>query len=226
MCDVAGIEVPPARPRLALLHATPVAIAATHDAFSAHWPEAELVDLLDTGLTLDRARTATLSVELIDRFVALAGYGHKAGAKGILATCSAFGPAIERADETLPIPVVKPNAAMFCQALTHGGRIAMLATFSPAVDSMSGEFFQIAGANGHLNAIVVDDAMDALRRGDTARHNQLIAERAADLVGYDAIMLAHFSTSRAAATVRAAVDTPVITAPESAVLAIRAAMVG
>ena len=42
--------------RIVLLHATPVAMAPIHTAFSEIWPEAELVNLLDDGLSIDRAR--------------------------------------------------------------------------------------------------------------------------------------------------------------------------
>ncbi|BBX34313.1 Asp/Glu/hydantoin racemase [Mycolicibacterium mageritense DSM 44476 = CIP 104973] len=212
-----------APPRVVLLHATPVAMAPIHEAFAERWPEAELVDLLDTGLTIDRARTTALTSRLIDRFVSFAEYGHLAGASGILATCSAFGPAIELAGKRLPIPVMKPNEAMFRAALGQGTRIAMLATFAPAVASMSAEFAQMS-RDGELHTVVVEEAIHALRRGDVAHHNRLVAGRAADLGDYDAIMLAHFSTSHAATEVRAAVNVPVFTAPESAVLAIRAAV--
>ncbi len=120
-------------PRIVLLHATPVAIDPIHEAFARGWPEADLVNLLDDALSPDRARTPDLTEEMIDRFVALAHYGHRIGADGLLVTCSAFGPAIERAAAELPIPVLKPNEAMFAQALSHGERIGMLATFAPAV---------------------------------------------------------------------------------------------
>jgi Asp/Glu/hydantoin racemase len=64
--------------------------------------------------------------------------------------------------------------------------------------------------------------MALLRKGDADSHNRLIAERAPELAGCDAIMLAHFSTSRAAAAVRAVVDVPVLTAPDAAVDRMRA----
>lgn len=59
--------------------------------------------------------------------------------------------------------------------------------------------------------------MDALRSGDVTTHNHLIAERARTLVDCDAVMLAQFSMTRAAASVRAAIKTQVLTAPQTAV---------
>ena len=69
------------------------------------------------------------------------------------------------------------------------------------------------------------DAIDRLRGGDADTHNRLVAEHAPQLAGCDAIMLAHFSTSRAAAAVRATVATPVFTAPDAAVARMRALIV-
>jgi len=77
-----------------------------------------------------------------------------------------------------------------------------------------------------LRTIVVDGAMDALRKGDAARHNQLVAARAPELADCDGIMLAHFSTSRAAADVSAAVKAPIFTAPDAAVDRLKAVVAG
>ena len=189
------------------------------------WPEAEAVNLLDDSLTTDRAKDgADLSEELIERFVAFGRYADRIGADGILVTCSAFGPAIERMADELPVPVLKPNEAMFRAAIAAGGRIGMLATFAPAVSTMTEEFGQFASDTGSaatLDTIVVTDAIDLLRKGDAAAHNRLVAARAPELAKHDAIMLAHFSTSRAVEAVRAVVDVPVLSAPDAAVLRMR-----
>ncbi len=58
-----------ARPRIALIHATPVAMAPIHAAFAADWPEAELTNLLDDSLSIDRARSKEMTPELTDRIV-------------------------------------------------------------------------------------------------------------------------------------------------------------
>lgn len=71
-------------PRIVLLHATPVAMDPVHTAFHDLWPEAELVNLLDDGLTADRAKEPDLSAGLTDRFVRLCRYGEDMGAAAIL----------------------------------------------------------------------------------------------------------------------------------------------
>lgn len=207
-------------PRIVLLHATPVAMQPIQAAFAERWPEAETVNLLDDGLSIDRAREADLSEAMIRRFVEFGVYGSNMGADGILITCSAFGPAIDRLSRTVTIPVLKPNEAMFQAALAQGERIGMLATFAPSVGTMTDEFDEFVAASGKsatLTTVLVADAIDLLKQGDATSHNRLVAARAPELAGCDAIMLAHFSTSRAAASVRDAVRVPVLTAPQAAV---------
>ena len=70
------------RQRIVLLHATPVAVAPIQAAFAENWPEPETVNLLDDGLTIDRAREADLSEAMIERFVDFGRYAHRIGADG------------------------------------------------------------------------------------------------------------------------------------------------
>lgn len=206
--------------RIVLLHGTPVAMEPIQRSFAARWPDAEIVDLLDASLSIDRAKDKDLTPRMFERFIELGSYAHRIGADGILVTCSAFGPAIERMRKELPIPVLKPNEAMFHAALKKGSRIGMLATFAPSVSTMTDEFDEFVretGSKATLQTVVVDRAMDALRKGDAATHNDLVAARAPDLAHCDAIMLAHFSTSRALERTIAAVKVPVLTAPDAAV---------
>ncbi len=207
-------------PRIALIHAVTVAMAPVHDAFRLLWPEAECTDLLDTALAVDRERDGELTVAMMRRIETLADYAAGTGAAGILFTCSAFGEAIEAVAAASRVPVLKPNEAMFEAALAAGRHIGMLATFQPSVDSMETEFRDLAAARrsaATLETICVAGAMPALRNGDGATHDRLLAEAAPRLDGCDAILLAHFSTSRAEAAVRTAVSCPVLTAPGAAV---------
>ena len=218
-----------AHTRIVLLHATPVAMGPVHAAFQALWPEAELVNLLDDGLTTDRATENDLSPAMMSRFVSLCRYGQSIAADGLLITCSAFGPAIERAADELTIPVLKPNEAMFQDAIRAGNRIGMVATFAPSLLTMEAEFrdeVRRMGSAAELTSVVVPEAMAALRKGDAATHDRLVSERGRELEGFDAIMLAHFSTSQAAPALRALTSTPILTAPESAVARMRQLVAG
>ncbi|WP_158781406.1 aspartate/glutamate racemase family protein [Pantoea sp. BAV 3049] len=213
--------------RIVLLHATPVAMTPIHTAFNEVWPEAETINLLDDGLSIDRAREPELSSAMIDRFVRFGHYAYDMQAQGILITCSAFGPAIDRLAKEVPVPVLKPNEAMFFDALAQGKNIGMLATFGPAVETMTEEFNEYvakSGSSARLNTLLVDDAIGLLKKGDAESHNRLVAARAKELAQCDVIMLAHFSTSRAATSVRAQVDIPVLTAPHAAVKRMRASV--
>jgi Asp/Glu/hydantoin racemase len=219
----------PSKPRIVLLHGTPVAMEPIQRSFAARWPDAEIVDLLDASLSIDRAKDHDLTPRMFERFMELGSYAHRIGANGILVTCSAFGPAIERMGRELSMPVLKPNEAMFQAAMAKGTRIGMLATFAPSVLTMTDEFDEFvrtSGSKATLKTIVVDGAMAALRGGDAETHNRLVAARAPELADCDAIMLAHFSTSRAFEATRAAVKAPVLTSPDAAVDRMRAMVAG
>src|SRR5690348_11077111 len=195
-------------------------MAPVHDAFRQLWPEAECVDVLDTSLSRDREREGRLTERMTARFLLLAKYAEDNGAAGILFTCSAFGDAIEAAAAEAHIPVLKPNEAMFEAALAAGSRLGMLATFEPSVAGMEAEFRDIAakaGSAATLESHCAAGAMKALQGGDGATHDRLLADAAPRFAEYDAILLAHFSTSRAEKAVRAAVKCPVLTAPGAAV---------
>jgi Asp/Glu/hydantoin racemase len=147
------------------------------------------------------------------------------GASGILFTCSAFGKAIERVAGRFAFPVLKPNEAMYEEALSRGGRIGMLVTFEPSVASMTAEFEALVRARGasvELRAVHVPGAMAALEGGDAATHHALLAEAAAGLAGVDAIMLAQFSMAGAEPAVRSHVSVPVLTSPAAAVRKLKA----
>lgn len=211
--------------RIALIHALRLSIDPSVDAFHASWPEAECVNLLDDSLSVDRERAGELTPAIAARIAALGSHARACGARGILYTCSAFGAAIDAVACLSAIPVLKPNEAMFAEALSLGKRIGMLATFAPSIPSMETEFRADAeGRDATIASVHVPGALAALQRGDAATHDALIADaaRRAASEGLDALMLAQFSMARARDAVRAVVSCPVLTSPHSAVLRLRA----
>jgi aspartate/glutamate racemase len=206
--------------RIALIHAVRLAMQPVEDAFKRHWPGAERINLLDDALSVDRERAGALTPELSRRIAALAEYALGNGAAGILYTCSAFGEAIEAVQRSARIPVLKPNEAMFAEALARGRRLGLLASFASSIDSMGKELRDLA-PNLDLQTACVPQALTALQAGDGAQHDALLAAVAPTLAGCDAIMLAQFSTARAKDAVAAAVRCPVLSSPDSAVLAMK-----
>jgi hypothetical protein len=146
-----------------------------------------------------------------------------------LFTCSAFGSAIEQAARLLDVPVLKPNEAMFEAAIERGPRTAMIYTFGPAAAGMEDEFREEAARRDPAATITsfhAPNALDALKGGDAATHNRLVTERANGMSGFDALVLAHFSTSRAADSVRAVTSIPVLTSPDAAVAKMKRLIAG
>jgi Asp/Glu/hydantoin racemase len=176
------------------------------------------MNLLDDSLSADLSRDGRLTPAMTERFLTLARYAHGTGADGILFSCSAFGPCVEACAAALPIPVLKPNEAAIEEAIAHGKRIGLLATFPGTLASMPPEF----PPGTELVPCLVEGAMAALDAGDLDAHDRLAAEASKRLADCDAILLGQFSLARAAPRVSAATGRPVVTTPGSAVRKLRA----
>jgi Asp/Glu/hydantoin racemase len=214
--------------RIALIHATALAVEPIATAFSRHWPQARRMNLLDDSLSVDLAEAGSLDPAMVRRFVDLARYARRAGCDGILFTCSAFGPAIEAAAAAVDVPTFKPNEAMFDEALTRcrpeGGTLGLIATFEPSVAPMAAELMDKARQRGtrvELRTAFVPEAMQDLAEGHAAQHHEKIAVAARTLRGCDVVMLAQFSMAAAAAAVQAELSCPVLSSPDCAVLALQ-----
>ena len=207
--------------RIALIHALSHSVAPIKEAFERDWPEAVRMNLLDDSLSADLARSGKgLDEVMHERFRRLAQYAVDTGARGILFTCSAFGPCIEAvARRHSGLPVLKPNEAMIEEVAQGQGRLGLIATFAPTLASMPAEFPQ----GTLLELALAEGALDALNAGDTQRHDALIAEQAAALRerGCTRLALAQFSMARARAACEAASGLPVLTTVDSAVKALR-----
>jgi hypothetical protein len=214
--------------RIALIHATPLSIAPITAAFERLWPQPHRMNLLDDSLSVDRNAAGRLTPEMVSRFEMLARYAQSTDCNAILFTCSAFGPAIEAAGRATGLPTLKPNEAMFEQALGlpvpgRALRLGLVATFQPSIGSMREELQAMARERGvalDLRSVFVPQAMDDLAQGRAAEHHRRIAEGARALADCDAVLLAQFSMAAAAPDVQAQLPCPVLTSPDCAVRAL------
>ena len=186
------------------------------------------MNLLDDSLSVDRAQAGSLTADMVQRFVDLAGYARGTGCEAILFTCSAFGPAIEAAAVAVRLPTLKPNEAMFQQALDQcaavGGRLGLLATFEASIASMAAELQLMAQGRGQridLRTAFVAGAMQDLAEGRPQEHHLKIAEAARELADCGVVMLAQFSMAAAQPLVQQSVACPVLSSPDCAVLALK-----
>lgn len=211
--------------RIALIHALAHSVAPINAAFAQDWPAAVCMNLLDDSLSADLARNGRgLDAAMHARFEALADYAVGTGADGILFTCSAFGPCIERVAALHPgIPVLKPNEAMVAEAVATGRRIGLIASFAPTLQSMPPEF----PPGTALQLALAEGAMQALDTGDGELHDRLVAAQAQHLQreGCEVIALAQFSMARARRLCEQATGLPVLTTVDSAVSALRSRLV-
>ena len=207
--------------RIALIHALSHSVAPINAAFERDWPEAVRMNLLDDSLSADLARGGRgLDAAMHERFQRLAQYAVDTGAKGILFTCSAFGPCIEAvAQRHAAIPVLKPNEAMIAEAAQGQGKLGLIATFAATLVSMPPEF----PPGVAMETALAEGALDALDAGDTQRHDVLIAAQAVALRerGCTRLALAQFSMARARNACEQASGLPVLTTVDSAVRALR-----
>lgn len=208
-------------PRITLIHAVAVAIPPVLEAFREGWPDAEVSNLLDDGLTGALAREGGLTPRIAQRIRDLATYAARSGADGILFTCSAFTPAMDQAREDVTIPLLKPDEAMFGDALAAGRRIGVIATFPGTIPVAEPQIRAAAAARGidvEIVSAVAPEAFKAMNANDTATHDRLVVEAAVTVAPQvDVICLAQFSMARARAAVQHRVSVPVLTSPKAAV---------
>ena len=224
-------------PRIALIHATPLAINPVNSSFQKLWPEAKLQNILDDSLSRDLAALGHLTADMVERFIDLAQYAKRVGCQGILFTCSAFGEAIEAAAAATGIPTLKPNEAMFEEALQVALKakpnaadplnIGLVATFAASIDSMREEFMAMtANMNRvmNLHSVHVPLAMEALAKGQSQEHDQRIAVGIENMPTCDVVMLAQFSMAAAQTLAQTKTTAPVLTSPDCAVIALQQRM--
>ncbi len=199
-------------------------------AFDAFWPEARRMNLLDDCLSQDLALAGSLDDAMVARFHTLAEYAKRCGADAILFTCSAFGPAIESVKNTIGLPTLNPNEAMFdealalCRALAlpsgQAARVGLLTTFGPSAAPLIAELEVVAQRQGmtiRVHAACASGAMERLNAGDAAGHDAMIVQQASTLSQCHVVMLGQFSMARAQPAVSKNCALPVLTSPASAV---------
>ena len=210
--------------RIGAVHALTASIAPIEAAFAETWPAAELVNLCDESLYADYARWGRETEEITRRVTALLEYSVQSGAQGILFSGSLFSQSVQAARTKMRVPVLTAYEAMIEAAFAVGNRLGVLATVPDTIVAIERDTADYAAAHGltfTLRSQLVVGAMDALRGGDSSRHDSLVAEAANELADCESLMLAQHSMGRARRLITTVPGRQLVTSPDTAVLKLK-----
>src|SRR5690606_27549185 len=111
------------------------------------------------------------------------------------------------------------------KALEKGKRIGLMVSFKNALPPLMDELKYMAQERGkdiEISSAVAEGALEALKAGDAAGHDAIVARTAASLESVDALVLCQFSLARAAEGIASVSGRTVLTTPDSAVQKLKA----
>ncbi|AXB41457.1 hypothetical protein [Amycolatopsis albispora] len=203
---------------VALVHATPAAMAPATAAFADVFPEARLRHLLDDTLITDAERAGGLTEPLRARMRSLIRYALDGGADAVLLSCSLYGPVTgEFAGER---PVLSSDAALFGEVVRRAPkRVHVLGPIEAGTRDTVERLQAIVGPATAVYGSVVSGAREALAAGDTDRAGRLLAEAVGRDV--DLALLGQFSLAPALEAAQERLGVPLLSPPRLAAAAIR-----
>ena len=192
--------------------------------FHANAREFSITNYLDEGLQKQLTKEGAVNDACLSRMEGHIERAISDGAEAALLTCTVFTPFVSRFAAQFGVPVVSPDTAMMEQAAAMDKKTAILCTFPATVTPTAELYAEAAKTHGNIQGFeifLLDDAADAMNKGDSAGHNRIIAEKASALSkDFDLIVLAQISMSEAAALIKNLAK-PVLTSPACMLTAIR-----
>jgi Asp/Glu/hydantoin racemase len=210
-------------PTVAMVHATPAAIAPAVAAFGECFPEAGLWHLLDDRLVTDADRAGGLVAPLRRRMLSLIGHAVAGGADAVLLTCSMYGPVTRLAAQLWDLPVAGSDEAMHERvAAERPARVAVLGSLETAVADSAERLRQaLAGAGPDPGTEVVGvlcpGAAAAASAGDDEALLASLRSAAEPLAGkVEVFLLGQYSLTAVHDRLEAALGVPVWSPPHVA----------
>jgi hypothetical protein len=122
----------------------------------------------------------------------------------VLITCSTMNrayPLVREALRPYGVPVYQIDRPMMERALDHGGKILVIASHGPTVDSTMALLKEVAGETGStvsMDGTLVEEAWDHLAKAEVEEHNAILAKTIHDHIQTEEIgcvVLAQLSMS-------------------------------
>jgi Asp/Glu/hydantoin racemase len=185
---------------LGLVHTSATLVPVFAELCNKYLPGVKVFNIVDDSLIKNTIACGELTASTSKRVVNYAASAEEAGADYILFTCSSIGAAVETAATLTGVPVLRVDQPMADKAVQAGKRIGVIATLSTTLAPTSDLVKRRAAAAGkeiELKPLLCEGAFDALMSGDTATHDQKVADALKQLVNEtDVIVLAQASMAR------------------------------
>jgi hypothetical protein len=217
--------------RIALISATPLAIAPAAAAIGAAFPNGTVWNLLDDRLLADAQLAGGITETLAARMDRLIEFALAGGADGVLLTCSQYGARADVRDAAVDgVAVLSADGPLFAEAVAHRpARVLLVASLESAAADSSERLaaaFAAAGIATEIRPLVVAAAAKALPENQLTEALAGAVSEADYDYDYDLIVLAQFSLAPAAGALASRFGVPVLDAPRAAALRLAAGIEG
>jgi Asp/Glu/hydantoin racemase len=215
------------RKRIFLLHPYFYSMAPVAKAFQETWPEAQVFNLLDESLYADIGPDGEVPAAVIGRIENILRHCVLSGADGVVFTGSTFGPALEQARKSIPVPVLRSDEGAAELAVKLGRKILILSTAArslPVTRRSVDIAAEQSGARPDVTGRVVQGAKQAMDLGNLAEHNRLILQALDDIDDYDVVLFGQMSMEPALEDLGPKIASRVITTPKASAQKMRSVL--
>ncbi len=210
--------------RIILVHTVRSVLDSFGDQLKENLPDVLIDNMLDEFLVTDATRKGLFSPANRKRLELVLAAADLANPDLIVVTCSSLTPYVHELQDILKAPVVCIDDAMTRQAVLAGPRIHVLATapttVGPTVQKIKDDALSM-GKEVQVEYTLCEDAINALRKGDKQRHDDLVLVMASHVGACDVIVLAQASMSHLQAAVQTVAGYPVLASVPSCIESIR-----
>jgi aspartate/glutamate racemase len=220
----AGVEVYAGK-KVALLHTSFVTAQSVVERLCRElMPGVQVLNLVDDSLLAELFETKRVTEHIVKRVCLQVLAAEDAGADVILSVCNSVPEAIETAARLTTRPVVQIDEGMAEELVRVADRIGVVATgwtSAPSLKRTIEKKAALANKPVDVRTIVIREAFEALRAGDLATHDRLVAAEVRRLATeVDVIALSQGSMARVVPLLDG-LGVPLYTSPRYAVERVR-----
>lgn len=204
--------------RVAFVHTVAGLVPRFRELSAELLPGAETFDIVDETLLREATAEGRVSLDVARRLFAHLAAAERHGADAIVVTCSSVGDVVDAARPFAAVPLLRIDQAMAEEAVGRGSRIGVLATLRSTLEPTAALIRRSASTAGRgveVRDRVCEGAFEALRAGETERHDDLVRAGLRELIGWaEVIVLAQASMARVVETLTADERrTPILSSP-------------